>query len=179
MTPFKDDLKTGQLGESIIARWLRSRGNYVLPAYQVEIHHGKGPRVFTPDGKLIAPDMLAFCREKLIWVEAKHKTRFTWYRRKQRWETGIDVRHWHDYLKVREQLDLEVWLMFLHRSGEPSENDRQYLPPNVTECPTGLFGIEIAKAQWCGRYSGEHARGMMYWGHEDLKQLATLEEVSS
>ena len=43
---FSDTLKQGQLGESLIAKWLRRQGWSILPAYEKEIDNGKGPRLF-------------------------------------------------------------------------------------------------------------------------------------
>ena len=52
---FQENLHVGQIGESLIAAWLKSRGNSVLPVYEVEIDTGKGPRVFSPSGQIVAP----------------------------------------------------------------------------------------------------------------------------
>jgi hypothetical protein len=175
---FSEQLARGRVGEGLIARWLRRRGSFVVPAYEIEIERGKGPRVFAPDGALISPDLLCLHPGRdPVWIEAKHKTVFSWYRRLSRWETGIDERHWLDYCKVRDQIGIPVWLLFLHRESRPWSGDIEHLPPGVDSCPVGLFGIDIDKARDLGRFGGEHAGGMRYWWHGDLKMLATLGEV--
>jgi len=110
---FADNLAFGQIGESAIARWLRRRGSSVLPAYEKEINSGKGPRLFTPDAQLVTPDLFIF--PWLEFIEAKHKSVFTWYHRSRKWCTGIDLHHYRDYLKTQQQTKRRVWLLFLHR----------------------------------------------------------------
>tara|TARA_Y100001937_G_C7123804_1_gene333902 strand:- start:1543 stop:2142 length:600 start_codon:yes stop_codon:yes gene_type:complete len=175
---FKRNLEKGLLGESMIAKWLTFRNGVVLPAYQQEINTGKGPRVYTKDGKLVAPDMVYMHREKgTVWVEAKQKSRFSWYRKKKRWETGIDAHHWSHYQEVSKLSDAPLWLLFLHTVKDPWNHDIPYLPSTESFCPVGLFGISAIKAAKIYRYAPQHAKGMVYWGHEDLSLLASLEEV--
>jgi hypothetical protein len=93
MGAFEKNLAFGQMGESVISRWLQGRGHAVFPAYQVANHTGKGPQLFTACGDLVLPDLLTFNQGKVQWFEAKHKTCFTWYRIGKCWTTGIDIRH--------------------------------------------------------------------------------------
>jgi len=68
---FKENLKTGKVGESQIARWLQSKGHHVLPVYEIEKDQYAGPALYASDGsKIIAPDMLIFNKEKIVWIEA-------------------------------------------------------------------------------------------------------------
>lgn len=186
-TNFKQQLKIGQLGESLIANWLRAQGWYILPAYEKQIDNGKGPRLFTPNGQLISPDILAMKPDsKICWIEAKHKTNFTWRYMPPgpRWETGIDYRHFKHYLEVSKQLPFNVWLFFLHASCEPRSGDKKAGCPNV--CPTGLYGEKLSvlgdidKRQIRGdkTYHKGKENLMVYWGIEQLRKLADLEEVT-
>lgn len=176
-TPFQRALAFGQIAETAISRWImKERGGVILPIYDIEYETGKGPRIFSAGGSLVAPDLLVFSRGKLNWIEAKHKSVFTWYRIKRRWETGIDLRHYHDYLGVREQFGLPIWLLFLHRVAVPSAIDRKY-PDCPAACPVGLFGNDLDILKSCGRENSQWARGMVYWGLDSLRHLATLTEV--
>ncbi len=176
-TSFQRRLAFGQIAETAIAQWImRVRGGQVLPIYDIEYETGKGPRIFSADGDLVAPDLLVFSRGKLHWIEAKHKSVFSWYRKKQRWETGIDLRHYHQYLKVRESFSLPVWLLFLHRIFMPSPIDRKY-PDCPESCPVGLYGNDLDVLQTKAREDLRWARGMVYWGINDIKLLATLDTV--
>jgi hypothetical protein len=172
---FAEKLATGQLGESIIAKWCMSRGNSVLPVYEKEIDTGKGPRFFTPEGQFVAPDM--FVIPSMHWVEAKHKTVCSWYRIGGYWCTGIDLNHYDGYQHVERVSRRPVWLLFLHRSSTPDQRDIEHgCPPR---CPVGLYGGSLSyltqheshRHQNWGRY------GMVYWAIDTLSRLATLEEI--
>jgi hypothetical protein len=177
MGKFEQTLAFGQVGESIISRWLQSRGAMVFPAYQIEQSAGKGPQLFSASGNLVLPDMLAFKGDSIIWVEAKHKTCFAWYRKTQRWVTGIDLRHYQEYQEVSVKTGLPVWIMFWHPKSLPDPRDVEHgCPP---ECPSGLFGNSIfALAEnESNRSRRWGSSGMVYWAHENLKKIAGVNEV--
>lgn len=131
---FEVYLEDGKVGESEIAWNIMRRGYTVLPVYEIQKGQYKGPSAYTPDGgSIVAPDMLAFNGKRTAWVEAKHKSSFTWWRAGQVWETGIDLHHYYDYMKLIEISGWPVWLMFLHKKGVLA-------PQSPGESPTGLFG---------------------------------------
>lgn len=167
---FAEKLNCGQVGESLIANWLRDRGWSVLPVYEKEIDSGKGPRLFTPGENLIAPDMMAFRigREDAYWVEAKHKTAFSLYRKTGCWTTGIDLVHYRHYCELDDTYTLPVWLLFLHLGGQAKDSP--------ADSPSGLFGREIAKLRKCESHRSDRwgSGGMVYWARESLIQLANL-----
>lgn len=171
---FNQKIQVGAIGQSKIAKWFCGRGGLVLPVYEKEIDDGKGPRLFMMDGELIAPDMLVFNKGKIYWIEAKHKSVFSWHRISGRWVTGIDVRHYNDYLQIAELLSYPVWLMFLHQNSFLLDRNEPY------PCPTGLFGedINVLRSKENHRSSLYGKEGMVYWAHSNLKRLATLEEVN-
>lgn len=176
---FKKQLRFGKLGESKISSWVRSRGSYVLPAYEIEQQTGKGPRIFAPYGKeYISPDLLVFSHDGVSWIEAKHKTVFTWHRITQRWTTGIDRNHFHGYMQLADEWPWAIWLLFLHESATPDDRDINAGCPE--SCPVGLFGNELFYLS--ENINHEHDNwgkyGMVYWEHEKLKLIATLEEVN-
>lgn len=174
LNTFKNKLAYGQIGESKIAVWLRAQGRYVLPAYEKEIDNNKGPHLFCPTGELVVPDMLVINGLKVAWIEAKHKSVFSFYRKKGQWETGINLRHYGQYLQVAQVISWPIWILFLH------EKDRDLSRPGEPwPCPTGLFGqsIEILKTR-VSHTSDRWANGMIYWAHKDLKELASLKEVN-
>lgn len=177
---FQRQLAFGQVAETLIAKWIISKGGIILPIYDIEYETGKGPRVFEKNGlQYAAPDLLVWKSDKkAVWCEIKHKTVFSWYRRLQQWETGIDLNHWKAYQKVAQKTGMPVWLFFLHRSDRPSPRDLQYnCPPR---CPVGLFGNQLDDLLTSTSHtSNQHGRhGMIYWAESDLQCLAELDEIN-
>jgi len=168
MTSFTscNEYRFGLAGESAIARWLRSRGNCVLPVYEKLVDEGKGPQLYLPGGTLIAPDLFVFNDKRALWIEAKHKSAFSWHRLSQQWVTGIDLRHYRHYCRVDDETPWPVWLLFLHDGGQAKDS-----PP---DSPRGLFGRSLSylrqhenhRSDRWGRY------GMVYWARSDLLLLA-------
>ncbi len=108
--------------------------------------------------------------DDLMWVEAKHKTAFSWHRMTGEWCTGIDICHYEDYCKVQDAFPWAVVLLFLHDGGQAKDS-----PPS----PSGLFGRKLSylrehehhrHVNW-GRY------GMVYWGIDALQKLADIGEL--
>lgn len=184
---FRYTLRQGQLGESIISRWLIERGNSIMPVYEKEIDDGKGPQFYSRDGHFAAPDLFVFAAnsrnggERFLWAEAKHKTVFSWYRKRPAWVTGIDLNHFEDYRRVEQRSGVPVWLFFLHSSSTPSAADLANGCPRV--CPTGLFGERLsvlAADENISHRSDRHgAHGMIYWRESSLKLFAPREELLS
>lgn len=177
MSAFDRNLATGQLGESLIARWCISRGSSLIPVYEKEIDTGKGPRFFSPEGRFVAPDM--FLLPSMTFIEAKHKTVFSWHRNTARWCTGIDINHYDEYQKVQDITGRPVWLLFLHRSSIPDSRDVAYGCPD--QCPVGLFGesLRFLAENENHRHKNWGRHGMVYWAADTLKLLAPIETIFS
>lgn len=170
---FEQSLAFGKTGESAIAEFMKGRGFNVLPVYEKTDKEYKGPAIYMTDGsQLIAPDMLIFGK-KTFWIEAKHKSAFTWHRLSNEWVTGIDAHHYAQYLLVAKNSDWPVWLLFLHNKGIAKDT-----PPEKIS-PTGLFGEELLKLSENIHHThknwGNH--GMVYWAHSDLKLIASLDAL--
>lgn len=187
MNDFDRQYERGLIAEGLIAAWLTHRGHAIMPAYQVEQQTGKGPQLFSAQGDFVAPDLIAFTHAGTHWVEAKHKSVFTWHRISAQWTTGVDLRHYVDYLRVSWRTKFPVWLMFYHRESVPSEMDLRHDCP--AECPTGLFGGELFRLVGSESHRTKHfdptrtgmvghgRSGMVYWSVGSLKLLATKDEV--
>lgn len=173
MPAFEAALKYGVAGETAIARWLRARGNAVMPVYEKIVDTGKGPQIYLMDIELIAPDFLTFKGGQALWIEAKHKTAFAWNRQRSLWVTGIDKRHYEHYLRVAEESGWPVWLLFLHEGGQAKDSP--------ATSPSGLYGGNLAYlSQNINHTSDKWGRhGMVYWAERTLKKLADLQTVYS
>ena len=92
---FESNLRYGQAGK-VIALW-PGRGYTVMPVYEKIIDTGRGATVHPANEG--APDIPAYRGEDALWIEAKHKTAFSWHHITGRWTTGIDLRHYRDVLR--------------------------------------------------------------------------------
>lgn len=175
MTAFAQCLQAGKVAESVIARWLMGKGYSVLPVYEKAEQEYKGPQLFSCDGGLTAPDMLAMKPERIMFVEAKCKTGFTWSRKYQRFETGIDIKHYCDYLKVRESTGVPLWILFLQRGGAVKD-----APANRPNSPRGLFGGEILHLSQSESHRHENwgNGGMVYWATDYPRERPALRLVA-
>lgn len=173
MNDFKTQLNYGRAAESDIAIWLRSRGNTVMPVYEKIIDDGKGPQVYSPSEAMIAPDLLTWKKNSVTWIEAKHKTAFSWHRLTGRWVTGIDLRHYQHYLSILKTTPWPVWLLFLHEGGSAKDS--------IETSPSGLFGNDLSVLSDHENHRSDKwgRSGMVYWAIEWLKQLATIEELKT
>lgn len=171
---FAEQLRVGLIGESRIAQWLIGRGWSVLPIYQQELHTGKGPVLYSASHALIAPDMLVYRGHDVKWIEAKTKAGFTWHRRSQTWVTGIDLRHYHDYLRVAASSPWEIWLLFLHLNTSGAKDTP---PPLRGKSPVGLFGNDLFRLSRCEHHRHENwgKMGMVYWAYSTLRVLALMQ----
>jgi len=172
---FNQTLEMGKVGESRIAQWLRQRGNNILPVYEIEKEQFKGPAVYTCDWReLIAPDILAFKKDQVIWIEAKHKTAFTWHRITNRWVTGIDLHHYKQYQEVAKLVDWPVWLLFLHQGGQAKDSP--------AKSPSGLYGgsLKYLMAHENHTHNNHGKSGMVYWAIENPeKQIYGVKKIAN
>lgn len=168
---FQQTLARGKAGESRIAMWLRGKGFTILPTYEIIMDSGKGPQLYCPEKSLICPDLFVFKGDKALWIEAKHKTAFTWHRNTGEWVTGIDKRHYADYCTVDDETPWPVWLLFLHDGGQAKDS-----PP---ESPAGLFGNKLSYLRLHEHHTSDKwgNSGMVYWGLDALKELGTITEI--
>lgn len=175
---FKEKLQTGKMGENLISAWFQQKGYSILPVYETEGNDHKGPRMFAGGQQLIAPDIFVFRGSDAYWIEAKHKTRFSWHGKTRRWVTGIDIKHYEHYKEVDVETPWPVWLLFLHKDSTPwTEDISRWNCPNA--CPVGLFGNTLDRLRNLESHRdlrwGKH--GMVYWARDNLLQIASAEEV--
>jgi hypothetical protein len=190
----------GRNGEGLVRCFLMSKGRIIVEVGALGdkgLYGHHAPSLYVPKGggyRLTAPDLLTinpfvtpslWSRDNIwefpfLWTEVKHKNTATFYRKwnnwEGRWQTGIDRRLYPHYCQIDKDTQIPVWLLFLQRNDGPSN-----APPGKPPCPTGLFGCPITQPysdDWKNdTYEKKGYQDMVYWGIEDLLQLATLEEV--
>ncbi len=184
----------GRDGEGLVRCFIMSKGRIIVEvgALGDKGLHGHAPSLYVPNKggyRLIAPDLLTinpyvspslWTKDSIwefpfAWFEVKHKSTATFYRKKQRWQTGIDRRLYQHYCQVDQDTQIPVWLLFLHQDYVRTK------PLMAPDCPTGLYGCPITQPysdDWKDdSYEKKGYRDMVYWGIEELLQLATLEQV--
>lgn len=163
---FERNLRFGVAGEGAVARWLRSRGHAVLPAYEKCENDHKGPRIFYPHGEYVAPDLLVWKGAHAFWIEAKRKTGFTFHRITQRMTTGIDLHHYLDYCKIDDSSPWPVWLLFVQ--------DNLYAKDTDNQPPPGIYGNSLSYLREHENHRSDKfgRHGMVYWAIEHLKHVA-------
>lgn len=113
-TSFKDKLLFGQEGEHEVADFLLGKGISVLPLYQFNNTHA--PFIMNKSDKVVSPDLICFS-QKAFMVEVKTKNQ--WVSFKGRNETGIDLRLYRHYKKIKDFSNLEVYVFFNHKKKKP------------------------------------------------------------
>lgn len=187
---FANRLLFGNFDEITIHRWILERGKcHILPVDPKRAGNGCGPRIKGHEQEIISPDILVVKNRdyrfyagnemQLCWIEVKGKQHFTWYRHTGEWQTGIDIRPYEEYRRVRDTFAWPLWILFLHHTRNPSLEDIKQGSP--AECPAGLFSADLdwlvvhedhrcEPQEWC-------PTGMVYWDFAALKHLATLDEI--
>jgi len=112
---FEEMLAFGQDGEKEIASVLIKNGVSLIPLYQFE-HESKAPFLLSDNETIILPDLTCFS-ENAFFVECKRKNQ--WVHFNGRVETGLNVRHYQSYKKVKEITKLNVYLFFKHENEMP------------------------------------------------------------
>lgn len=173
---FNKKLQYGQAGESLIANWLKTKKFNIIPVYEKIIDTGKGPQVFTMDCKrIVAPDLLCFNQKNTIWVEAKRKKGFSWHRKTKKWVTGIDIRHYKNYLELLNNYSpYDIFLFFLQEGGSTigcNHAEKQQ--------PSGLYvgNLRFLSKNENHRSSKWGNSGMVYWSEDILIKKAEYKDI--
>lgn len=180
---FERQLAIGRKSEDAIFRWLLARRRSVLQTYEIEHGDGKGPRLIAPSKAYVIPDMLSFSAGRANWIEAKHKTHWTFHGKTKRFVTGIDTRHYNDYTEVEVITGLPVFLLFFQKSAEARPNDvERWRAPKTAPVGAGLFcgRLDELRDRINHTHAGSYAAPpMTYWAGESLRRLASVEEVEA
>lgn len=161
---FAEALELGRVTEILIAAWLRGRGWKVLPAYEFTGLQGdKAPKLLGNPESLISPDLLGIFNGSAKWFEVKWKQSSDFTRITQRQETGIPLHHWRDYLQVKKESGLEVYLIFAHE--QQNEVLGQELEKLAAFDPREYGGSKMDRG------------GMVFFSCDWFVRLCTLSEL--
>ena len=172
MATFKENYEYGKVGESLVAKWLRKRGNHIMPVYEKVIEgEFRGPAIFPHVGKpFAAPDMFVFTKTTAMWVESKRKGLMTFRDVSRTWQVGIKMKDFNNYLNLIKMSPFQVWIFFLVTGGHDEYNRLS---------PGGLYCENLANLLETFDHYDYEESDMIYWNDEDLRKFDTYESVSN
>lgn len=97
MSKWEDLFKRGLKGERLVREWLKLRGFYVLPASLIEA--GGAPALEGYLKRIVASNSLVARAGETFWAEIKTYQRATFNQQRQRWEHGVPIRLWEQYIE--------------------------------------------------------------------------------
>jgi hypothetical protein len=159
---FRDNpqFQRGEEFERALSLYLQTRGWGVLPVYDYSGDDNKAPKMHRVDGGMVLPDLFTARAGKTFWCEAKRKTRADFTHITQRLETGIPLRLYREYQRVKAESGIDVWLFFGHeRENEVRCTELDALKPRIYAGPKMSNG------------------GMAFWGWDDLIRLCPLTDI--
>lgn len=154
---FKEQLAIGKEGEHEIGNYFMNKNYSILPLYQFE--DNIAPKVFTLNNTLTSPDMFISGNNKCFWVEVK--TKFRWVNYNNIIETGINEKHYRQYLSIAEKTTLPIYLIFNHKKTPPIG----YFYIDIKTPYNRIWdGINIADQKYI-------SQPMVFWKYEDLIKI--------
>ena len=95
--------RCGSNGERSVSKVLQANGGYVHANYNFSgKDDDKAPQLYGEKKSLVLPDLMCFENYIPRWVEVKVRERASFTNSTQKWEFGINVRHYRDYMEVQE-----------------------------------------------------------------------------
>jgi hypothetical protein len=167
---FQEQLERSRQWEIAVGDWLRSRGCYVLPAYDYSgKDDDKAPRLQSPDGctDLVIPDLAVFKRDTAgRWVEVKVKSCADEYRIGGYRVTGFSLRHWEHYQQVQEISGTEVLMIFIHMAER-----------EVRAATLDALAGPLLSHRYTGSRMGRH--GMVFFRYDEMPRWGGLDLLSA
>ena len=162
---FRENVAKGRVIERALARWLMSRGARILPVYDYSgLGENKAPKLeaFSATDSLVTPDLLVARKGRMQWCEVKWKESAFLFRKTNERETGINLRLWSQYLRVKQVTGCQVFLVFAHKRRISSRATRSDRFPMLTRQ---------------AMYRGDAYAPMINWPLRLLRPLAPYSDV--
>lgn len=157
MTSLRDTAKFqwGEVFERALSDYVKRMDWAVLPVYNYRGDEEKAPALERLAGDVILPDLHVMKNGCSPWVEAKRKTRADWTHITQRFETGINLRHYQHYKLVKQISGDPVLIVFGHDTEDSVRwVEIDALTPRI--------------------YAGGKMPPMAFWPWDELGQICKL-----
>lgn len=151
------EFQRGRNGERLVADYLQRAGWYVIASYDFSGEDGeKAPRLLGWTDSAVLPDLDISKAGSRMWVEVKTKAAANWTRITNRFEHGIPLRHYLDYLRVERETGCPVWLA-IHEEDTDALLIQRLQRLSKRESNSGVMGP------------------MVFFARDDFKELAAKE----
>lgn len=129
-----EEYKMGREAEEEWLSYMARKGFFAFPAYGADgtDNKSKAPKVWTPNGKIIAPDVIAIDRDgKAVWLEVKAKScpGYRYFGQHKGWEHGVDNRLFNEYGKINKVSP--VFLVVKELMTLPADDFEPPVPPKI------------------------------------------------
>lgn len=111
MSKWDNLLKRGLKGERLVREWLKLRGFYVLPTSLIKV--GGAPALEGYLKRIIASNSLVSRAGETFWAEIKTYQRVTFNQKRQRYEHGVPIRLWKQYIEGQQVTGIPGCLFIL------------------------------------------------------------------
>lgn len=164
-TSFDEAVAKARVIERAVAQWLMAHGARILPVYDYSgLGENKAPRLeaFSASDSLVTPDLLVARSGRMQWCEVKWKERAFEFMKTNEYETGIDLRLWKQYQRVKTVTGCRVFLVFAHKQE------------NIVTCDEiGAMDSLPGKRV----YMGSQYKSMINWPLRHLHQLTEYARI--
>ena len=164
---FESALVRARKIEQAVATWLMARGSSILPVYDYSgLGANKAPKLqaFSASESLVTPDLLVARRGVTCWLEVKWKSHAFHFRKRNEFETGIDLRLFRQYQRVREITGCKVWIVFAHRDE------------NVVTC-NEIGELDAMPSKRVSQWGSDGHPPMINWPLRHLHRLAEYAQI--
>lgn len=175
MNSFEKKLEWGEEGETQICKWLNTFDEFSVMRVWAKVQGNlqTAPKIKIDGQYYSTPDIQVFQGKKRIFVESKRMTGFTFFRKTQTWQIGIDKAKLMEYRFLQEQLDQQIDLYFIVEGKKVVGTDQLH--------DSGIYRMNVSAEidhEW-NMWSDNRQTLMVYWNEDQLTKLAEYDEVMS
>jgi hypothetical protein len=109
-----ENFKFARRVEEWVAIMLAASGYRVLEAAKLDRDGAPMMHAIESRRSLILPDIMAARGGSMHWVEVKQKDSATLHRKTMVLETGVDLAHWQNYVRVEAETGAPLTIVFYH-----------------------------------------------------------------